>query len=207
MERESGRQVAEKISAMVQRIPWRPLFMHLTWSNWAETPSDMLDCIRALEKDYPGRFQLVGMPEFIALAQRAKLTGQYPMEFYPHHLGQFGLEGPYLWEDQGSTTSERLEVPSWRATTGANYVVYKFNVAPAQKAMVTLDLEGADYRVDVSSDGQTWIKDLISGSSQSKVTRTAVLTPYLNANGSVSLRIAGETKLWYVVVRPSFPLP
>jgi len=207
MERESGRQIAEKITAMVQRIPWRPLFMHLTWSNWAETPGDMLDCIRALEKDYPGRFELVGMPEFIALAQKAKLTGQYPMEFYPHHLGQFGLEGPYLWEDQGSTTSERLDYPSWRATTGANYVVYKFNVAPAQEAMITLDLEGADYRVDVSSGGQTWIKDLISGSSQSKVTRTAVLTPYLNASGSVCLRITGETKLWHVVVRPSFPLP
>ena len=80
-------------------------------------------------------------------------------------------------------------------------------IALAQKAMITLDLEGADYRVDVSSDGQTWIKDLISGSSQSKVTRTAVLTPYLNTNGSVCLRITGETKLWHVVVRPSFPLP
>jgi len=198
---EPPEEIASVIKRIAERIPWRPLFMHLTWVNWFTTPEEMHQCINLLNQDYSNRYQLVGMPEFIALAQKAKLTGQYPMEFYPHHRGDRGLESPYLWEERGTTTNSRDEISHpWRATSGRGYVTYKFNVAPSKSARVIVEIAGKAYRMDVSSDNQTWTEGLIRGQSRERVTESADLTPYLNSKGSVYIKFTGETKLWHVKV-------
>jgi hypothetical protein len=161
-----------------------------------------------LNQDFPGEYQLVGLPEFIALAKKAKITGQFPLEFLAYTGGENGMEAPYLWEDYGSTVNrskkegEKIDEKNYlgRSTTGNNYVVYKFNVAPAKTASMAADLEGSGFRIDVSSDNLKWVKGLISGSSKTKITKTADLTPYLNNNGSVYVKFTGETKLYRVKV-------
>ena len=161
----------------------------------------MKTCLNRLQDSYPGQYELVGMPEFIALAQKAKLTGKYPLEFYPHRGGENGLEGPYLWQQKNTTTGGKEERQHpWRGTTGTGFFTYKFNVAPARQASLNVDLSGDNFRVDVSGDNLTWTMGLIQGSSSQSVTKTANLTPYLNARGSVYLRFSGDVRVYHVKV-------
>lgn len=205
---QSGENVAKEIEKMAASVPYRPLFMHFNWINWYENPTEMKKCLDQLNQDFPGEYQLVGLPEFIALAKKAKMTGQFPLEFLAYTGGENGLEAPYLWEDYGSTVNRlkkeggKIDEKDYlgRSTTGNNYVVYKFNVAPAKTASLVADLEGSNFRVDVSGDNFKWQEGLISGSSKTKVSKTADLTPYLNDNGSVYVKFTGETKLYHVKV-------
>ena len=198
---QSGREVAGIIREMADRLPWRPLFMHITWMNWAQTPNDMYDCIKYLEKKCPGQYELVTLPQFAALAKEAKRTGQYPLEFYPHHGWHWGQEAPYLWADAGSTSSrEGKRKNTWRASSGDNFFVYKFNVAPSKKASVTVTISGKAYRMDASKNNETWEMAVISGKSRKKQKVTADLTPFINAKGSFYLRFAGETRLWHLAI-------
>jgi hypothetical protein len=200
-EKESPGDVARKIADIGKLIPWRPLFIHVTWVNWFTKPSDMKECLNRLNESNPGQYELVGMPEILALAQKAKMTGKYPLEFYPHRGGEGGLEGPYLWQQKSTTTNAREERRHmWRGTRGDGFFTYKFNITPARQAAFSVDLSGANFRVDVSGDNLTWTANLIQGSSSGSVTKTANLTPYLNARGSVYLRFSGDVKVYHVKV-------
>jgi hypothetical protein len=198
---ESAKDVARVIVRMASEAPWRPLFIHLTWVNWYMTPSDMLDCIRMLEREFPGQYELVGMPEFVALAQKAKMTRRYPLEFFPHLNGESGQEGPFLWEESGSYTNTRADRDQlYRGTSGNGFFTYKFNVYPAESAAVQVEIEGSAFRMDASPDNLHWTNNVIQGKSGSKVLRNADLTPYLNENHCVYVRFSGKTKLWHVKV-------
>lgn len=202
---ESPEEIATAIIRMAAIIPWRPLFMHVTWINWFNSPTSLLKLLRELRTDQSNHYQVVAMPEFVALAQKAKLTGRYPMEFYPHRGGESGLEAPYLWEDRGSITSQsrdkrNLEALMGRTTSNGSYVIYKFNIAPAKTAKISVEIDGDGYRMDASPDNRTWTSSVISGQSRTRLTETTDLTPYLNARGSVYVKFTGETKLWHVKV-------
>lgn len=208
---ETGAEVAAFIEKTANMVSWRPLFMHLNWVNWFTTPTDMLNCINTLNQDYPGKYELVGLPELVALAQQAKLTGKFPLEFYPHTAGEItGLEAPFIWENQGSTTikpdktkkaTQPINLLDYigRSTTGNNYVTYKFNVYPSDSASLSVEIEGSDYKIYASKDNLNW-QVLITGSSTAKVTETADLNNFLNDHKSFYIKFAGEMKLSHVKI-------
>lgn len=207
---QSTEEIAQNIERITNMIPWRPLFLHFNWINWFQTPTDMLDCINKLDDDYPNKYELVGLPELIALAQKAKIEGKFPLEFYPHTVGESGLEAPFLWENNGSTVIKidktkknnqtiKLQDYIGRLTTGNNYVTYKFNIYPSQSASLSVDIEGSNFKVYASPDNQSWT-NIITGSSDSKVTKTTDLTPYLNEKKSVYVKFTGKMKLTHVKV-------
>lgn len=205
---ESGQEVAAAIENMANMVNWRPLFMHFNWINWSETPTDMLNCVNKLNQDYPGKYELAGMPEFIALAQKAKMESKFPMEFIPHTAGKNGLEQAFLWEDHGSIeyinknkASNNINIQDYigRSTTGNNYVTYKFNIYPSDSASLSAEIEGSDYKVYASKDNVNW-QSIITGSSTAKVTETADLNDFLNDNKSFYLKFTGEMELSHVKI-------
>jgi hypothetical protein len=200
-QKETAESVARSVAELTHKVPWRPLFVHMTWVNWFLSPSDMQTCLNGLEKTFPGQYELVGMPEFLALAQKAKMTGKYPLEFKAHRGGESGLEAPFLWQQKDTYTSGKEERQNtWRGVRGGGFITYKFNVAPARRASVSMDLSGNDFHVDASPDNKTWTKDVMRGSSSGPTTKTADLTPYLNSKGSVYLRISGDAKIYHAKV-------
>ncbi len=199
---EIARQIDEWTHEPVGAVA-RPLFVHVTWVNWFTSPSDMAKCLDLLEETRPGEYKLVKMDQFVALAKEAKLKCVYPIAFRPRPNGQSWEEAPYLWENHGSKTNSRDDPPPiWRKTTGSygeNFVTYKFNVYPARRARIKVDISGTNYAMDISPDNKSWAGRVISGSGERK-TVSADVSQYLNLSRCFYVRFTGETTIWQVEV-------